>query len=64
MIKPDKGLSLGIEALVAFFAGCEPWLPKNYDFYKKVFQFQWNGLATNMAWNAELRMQPQIRSAT
>ena len=36
MIKPDKGLSLGVEALVAFFAGCEPWLPKSYDFYKKV----------------------------
>jgi hypothetical protein len=36
MIKPDRGLSLGVEALIAFFVGLEPWLPQDYDFYKKV----------------------------
>ena len=38
MIKPDRGLCLSIESLMAFYIGCAPWIPKEYDFYDRVFK--------------------------
>jgi hypothetical protein len=37
MVKPNKAICLAVESLVAFFAGCEQWLPKYYNVNKQVF---------------------------